>query len=192
VFSIVRPSSTVPSPVLPSSSHRPTDFPIPSSIPADLRGAFEAPHHIVTIDKANRGNVVGNGFSAKLSPTTSTVFAFDVHQEHKGKLCNLVFYMPPTSPFDDLVPVKLRTFGGISLSRLDNGVATSESNASNVAAVTLLGTVPLVQPANQYSISSTPCEAGTRVWYQIDSVGGLSMDFFQTTLPPSGLFMIPG
>jgi glucan endo-1,3-beta-D-glucosidase len=165
---------------------------MPSSIPVNLRGAFEAPHHIVTIEKANPENVVGNGFSAKLSPTMSAVFAFDVHQEHEGKLCNLVFYMPPTSPFDDLVPVKLRTFGGISLSRLGNGVATSENTASNAGGVTLLGTVPLVQPANQYSISSTPCEAGTRVWYQVDSVGGLAMDFFQTTLPPSGLFMIPG
>jgi glucan endo-1,3-beta-D-glucosidase len=122
----------------------------------------------------------------------STVFAFDVGPEHKGKICNLVFYMPPTSPFDDLAPVKLRTFGGISLSRLNSGVATPEVNASNAGSMTLLGTVPLVQPANQYAISSTPCEAGQRVWYQVDSIGGLSMDFFQTTLPPSGLFMIPG
>jgi glucan endo-1,3-beta-D-glucosidase len=191
VLSFDRVSLSVPVPVPSSPSPHLTNFPIPSSIPADPRGAFETPRLLVSIEKANPGKVVGNGFTAQLSLTISTVFVFDVHSEHKGKLCNLVFYMPPAIQFDDLAPIKIRKPGGINLSRLSNRAATPEISANSAGDSTLVGTVPLIQPANNYTVSSTPCEAGKRVWYQVDSIGGLSMDFFQTILPPLGLFMIP-
>jgi glucan endo-1,3-beta-D-glucosidase len=174
-----------------TSSFRLVDVPIPSSVPIDLRGAFEAPHLIVPIDKANPTRVVENSYIAKLSLAFSTVFVFDVCPEYQGKLCNLVFFMPPAFKFQDLSPVIMRSPGGISVSRLSDGVAVSDINASHVGISVLLSVVTSIQPNNQYAIVSMPCEAGQRVAYQVDSVGGLNMDFFQMTSPALGLFMIP-
>jgi glucan endo-1,3-beta-D-glucosidase len=175
-----------------SSSVYLTDLPVPTSVPADLRGSFETPHLIVPIDKANPTTVVGNGYTAQLSPTLSTLFVFDVGLEHQGKLCNLVFFIPPALPFIDLASVKIRSPGGISVSRLSSSVATPEISANSVGGATPVGAVPSIQFANQYAVTSMPCEAGQRMAYQVDSTGGLVMDFFQMTSPPLGLFMIPG
>jgi glucan endo-1,3-beta-D-glucosidase len=175
---------------VPSSSFTLIHLPIPTIVPAGLRGSFEAPHIIVTIDKTNPSRMVGNVHTAQLSADLSTVFVFDVRSEHQGKLCNLVFYMPPAPAFSDLAPVKIRSPGGINVSRLGSSIiATSEISAESVGSTIPIGTVPSIQFANQYTITSMPCEAGQKVAYQVDSVGSLTMDFFQMTLPPLGLFI---
>jgi glucan endo-1,3-beta-D-glucosidase len=168
------------------------DLPTPTSVPAGLRGAFEAPHLIVPIDKSDPTKVVGNGYTALLSPNVSTVFVFDVAPEHQGKICNLVFFVPPAIPFEDLAPVKIRSPGGISVSRLNNQPASQDISASDVGSAAPVGSAPSIQFATQYNVGATPCEAGQRVAYQVDSTGGLAIDFFQMTSPPLGLFMIPG
>jgi glucan endo-1,3-beta-D-glucosidase len=122
----------------------------------------------------------------------STVLVFDVRPEYQGKLCNLVFFMPPAISVPDLASVKIRSPGGISVFRIDNNVATPNISASSVGSSAPVAVVPSIQPDNQYAVASVPCEAGQRVAYQIDSVGGLAMDFFQMISPPLGLFMIPG
>jgi glucan endo-1,3-beta-D-glucosidase len=182
---------TVSLPVSSASRLRLTDLTIPTSVPKDLRGSFEAPHLIVPIDKAIPSKVVGNSYTVQLSPTMSTVLVYDVHPEYQGKLCNLVFFMPPAFSLPDLAPAKLRSPGGISVSRVNNDVATPDRSASSVDSSAPVGVVPMIQSDNQYAVASMPCEAGQRVAYQVDSVGGLDMDFFQMTSPPLGLFMIP-
>ncbi|KAF1917862.1 glycoside hydrolase superfamily [Ampelomyces quisqualis] len=140
---------------------------------------------------ANPAKVVDNGFTAQLSPTVSTVFMFDIRPEHESKLCNLVFFMPSPFPIPDIAPVHLRSPGGIAVARLDNTATIPQISANSVGSSTPVGIVSSIQPANQYTLSSVPCEAGQRVAYQVDSVGGLTMDFFQMTSPPLGLFIIP-
>jgi glucan endo-1,3-beta-D-glucosidase len=147
---------------------------------------------IVPIDMGDPTKVVSNGFTALISPGVSTVFIFDVAPEHQGKICNLVFFVPPAFPFEDLSPVKIRSPGGISVSRLDNQPAPQGISASDVGSSAPVGTAASVQFANQYNVGTAPCEAGQRVAYQVDSTGGLAMNFFQMTSPPLGLFMIPG
>jgi glucan endo-1,3-beta-D-glucosidase len=191
VISKTLPSPNVPTPVLPSSSLRLIDLPTPSSVPTGLRGPFEAPHLIVPVDKTDPSKVIGNVYAAQLSPTVSTVFVYDIRPEYHGKVCNLVFFVPPVSLFDGFSPAKIRLPGGISLSRLSSSVASPEISANSIGSSTPVGTVASIQPDNQYAVSSMPCEGGQRVAYQIDSVGGLTMDFFQMTSPPLGLFMIP-
>jgi glucan endo-1,3-beta-D-glucosidase len=191
VISKVIPSSNVPFSIPTSSTIRLIDLPTPTSVPTGLRGSFEAPHLIVPIDKADPSKVVGNGYSVLLSPTVSTVFVYDVRPEFQDKVCNLVFFMPPAAPFDDLSPAKIRSPGGIIVSRLNGRVASPDVSANNVGSSTPVGTVSSIRPDNQYAMSSMPCEGGQRVAYQIDSTGGLAMDFFQMTSPPLGLFMIP-
>jgi glucan endo-1,3-beta-D-glucosidase len=188
IFSTNFPSSTPPKPVV--SSFTLTHLPVPTSVPIGLRGSFEAPHLIVPIDKTNPSRVVENGYTAQLSSDLSTVFVFDVRPEYEGKLCNLIFYMPPALPFSDLAPVEIRSPGGITVSQLgSNVVATPEISAESVGSSTPVGSVPSIQFANQYTVTNMPCEAGKKVAYQVESTGGLTMDFFQMTSPPLGLFM---
>lgn len=77
------------------------------------------------------------------------------------------------------------------MSRLTNHIATPKINANSVGSSTPIGTVPSVQPASEYTIGSAPCDAGRRVGYQVDAIGGFTMDFFQMTSPPLGLFVVP-
>ncbi|KAF2633231.1 glycoside hydrolase family 17 protein [Macroventuria anomochaeta] len=138
---------------------------------------------------ADPSKVIGNGYVAQLSPTMSTVFVFDVRPEDQGKTCNLAFHMPPASPWPDMSPVKIRSPGGIIVSSVGQQAASAEISANDVGSSNFVGWVPSIQPANQYNIASVPCAAGQRVAYQIESTGGLTMDFFQMTVPPLGLFM---
>ena len=144
---------------------------------------------IIPIDKANPSQVIGNGYIAQLSPTLSSIFVFDIRPEDEGKTCNLKFHMPPVSPWPDMSPVRLRSPGGITVSRVGQQAALAGISANDVVYSTIVGSVPSVQSANRYSIVSVPCAAGQRVAYQLDSAGGLDMDFFQMTTPALGLFM---
>jgi glucan endo-1,3-beta-D-glucosidase len=90
--------------------------------------------------------------------------------------------------FPQMAPVKVRVYGGISVSRLAN-VPGSDVNAQSIGNGSLIGVVPMVLPSHQYNIASFPCEAGQRVGYQVDSIGGLDMNWFQMTYPALGLFM---
>ncbi|KAJ4312106.1 hypothetical protein N0V94_007627 [Neodidymelliopsis sp. IMI 364377] len=151
--------------------------------------AKNAPNLIVPVDKANPSKVIGNGYTAQLSPTLSTVFVFDVRPEYQGKTCNIAFHMPPAFPWPDMSPVKVRSPGGITVSSVGQQAASAEISANDVGSSKLVGWVPSIEPANQYDIASVPCAAGQRVAYQVESIGGLAMDFFQMTSPPLGLFM---
>lgn len=153
-------------------------LPRPSNPPIGLRGPFEAPNLIVPVDKADPSKIIGNGYVVQLSPTISTVFVFDVRPENQGKTCNLAFHMPIAFPWPDISPVKVRSPGGITVSSVGQQAASTEINANDVSSSSLVGWVPSVEPANQYNIASVPCAAGQRVAYQVESTGGLAMDFF--------------
>lgn len=187
-FSTVLPSSKR---TVPASSVFFIDLPIPTNAPSVLRDGTENPHLIVPIDKADPAKVVGNGFTALVSSSISTVFVFDIRPEYQGKTCNLVFYVPPTTPPGGLAPYSIKTPGGINVSRLTNHIATPKLNANSVGSFTPLGTVPSIQPASEYTLGSMPCDGGQRVGFQMDAIGGLTMDFFQMTSPPLGLFVVP-
>lgn len=155
----------------------------------DLQGSFEAPNLIIPVDKADTTKFIGNGYVAQLSPTMSTVFVFDIRPENQGKTCNLEFYMPPVSSMPEFSPVEIRSPGGIIVSSIGQQVVLAEISANDVGGSNAIGSVPSIQPANRYDIASVPCAAGQRVACQLESTGGLAMDFFQMTAPALGLFM---
>ncbi|KAI4671111.1 uncharacterized protein J4E88_009509 [Alternaria novae-zelandiae] len=154
-----------------------------------LQEPFEYPHQLIPIDKADPTKVIGNGYTALLSPTISTVFVYDIRAEFAGKTCTLALHMPPPFPIPETAPVQIRTPGGISVSRLANQVSDTVSMQS-VGNSSLVGVVQLIEPAHQYNVASFPCEAGQRVSYQVDSINGLDMNWFQMTYPALGLFML--
>jgi glucan endo-1,3-beta-D-glucosidase len=117
------------------------------------------------------------------------VFVYDVRPEFAGRTCTLALYMPQLDfEIPQMAPVGVRARGGISVSRLVDAPG-SDLNAQNVGNGSLVGIVPTVLPASQYNIASFPCEAGQRVGYQVDSISGLDMNWFQMTYPALGLFM---
>ena len=159
------------------------------NIPSKIPEPFELPHLIIPIDKSSPNKIIGNGFRAQLSPTISTVFVYDVSPAYAGKTCTLVFYLPPPFKYQDLAPVQIRASGGISVARLSNPVSAN-SNANNIGNSSPVGSVSSVQLGNQYTIASALCQAGQTLAYEVDSLSGLTMDWFQMTYPPLGLFTL--
>ena len=123
-----------------------------------LQEPFEYPHQLVPIDKADSTKVIGNGYTVQLSPTTSTVFVYDVRPEFAGKACTLALYMPPPFTMSEMAPVHIRSPGGVSVSRLISQVPDTVSMQS-IGNTSLIGTVPLVEMASQYNVASFLCEA---------------------------------
>ena len=159
------------------------------SLPLGLDGDFEAPHLIVTIDKANPSKIIGNGYNAQLSPTVSTLVVYDLKPSYVGRTCTLAFHMPAPFDYPALSPVQIRSPGGINVSRVNSPVSAQPS-ANDVVNSTPVGSVPAIEPGHRYNIVSGPCEAGARLSYQIDSVGGLDMNWFQIVNPPLGPFIM--
>jgi hypothetical protein len=162
---------------------------LPQPTFTSLQEPFEYPHQLISVDKTNPTKVVGNGYTIHLSPTISTVFVYDIRPEFAGKTCTLALHMPPPFPIPETAPIQVRAPGGISVSRITNQVPDTVST-QNVGNSNLVGVVQLVQPARQYNVASFPCEAGQQVRYQVDSIGGLDMNWFQMTYPALGLFML--
>ncbi|KAH9883102.1 hypothetical protein J1614_000472 [Plenodomus biglobosus] len=136
------------------------------------------PNLIVPFDKANPKKVIGDGYTAQLSPTVSTVFVFDVDSVHQGKTCTLALHIPAAFDFPAFTPLHINAPGGVTVSRV--GISRP------------IGSVASIDFGQNYNVASSPCEGGQEVGYQVDSVGGLTMDFFQMVNPPLGFFLLVG
>ncbi|KAL5419134.1 hypothetical protein PMIN06_005365 [Paraphaeosphaeria minitans] len=190
VWPTPRPSSVVNSPVINGPASTPgSTFPGFPQLdkPRGLTPPFVAPNLIVPIDSSDPNKVIGNSYTAQVSPTRSTLFVFDVPPS-SPKTCNLVFALPPTFDPTYIAPMQINSPGGISISRLDK-LATVRTSASSAASGTVVGAVAALQPGNKYTIASAPCEAGQQVSYKAESLNGLDLSFFQMTSPALGLFM---
>lgn len=188
----VAPPNVVPPSVTPAPpSSVPTAGPFPGlpilNQPRGFTTPFIAPYLIVPVDSSDPNLVIGNQYTAQVSPTRSTLFVFNVHWD-VGRTCNVVFALPPLFDPRYTAPYTLASSGGIQVSRLDQSVDGTVS-ASSVGGSTLVGSVPQLMPGNKYVISSGKCEYGQLAGYRIDSVGGLDLSFFQMTSPTIGLFM---
>lgn len=158
------------------------ELPVPH-VPRGLPSPFQAPSLIVPFEISNPKKVIGDSYTAQLSPTVSTVFVFDVDSAHQGKTCTLALHIPPPFDFPAFTPLHINAPGGIIVSRVDGQVPT-------VGQTGTLGSVASVEYGSQNNVVSGPCEAGQKVGYQVDSVGGLTMDFFQMVNPPMGFFLL--
>ncbi|KAF2742915.1 hypothetical protein M011DRAFT_252201 [Sporormia fimetaria CBS 119925] len=128
----------------------------------------------------------GVQYTARLTPTYSTLFNFDVHPEHAGKTCSLVFYLP-NSPHGRWRHYDYKASGGIRVSQLEN-IATAASTWANVGGVRPVGTVAQLGFGGNL-VTEFPCPAGRTVGYRVDSINGLDLGYFQMVRPASGLFV---
>ena len=155
--------------------------------PRGLTPPFVAPSLIVPIDSSDPNKIIGNSYSAQISPTRSTLFVFDVPASLTG-VCNLVLAFPPAFNPQYMAPLQINSPGGIAISRLDRP-ATVRTSATTTAGGKIVGTVPGIQSGNKYTVARGPCATGERIGYKADSLDGLDINFFQMTLPTLGLFL---
>jgi len=163
-----------------------TSIPLPN-VPLDLSGLFQAPQLMVPLDRSNPTTALGTHIIAQLSSTFSTLYTFDIPPEYADKTCNLIFHVPPASQ-EWWQPFRMTTPGGMLVSRLE-APATALTNGVNVGASKPVGAVNLLAPGEAHLVSSAPCEAGARVGYRVDALGALELEYFQMSVPPSGLFV---
>lgn len=161
-----------------------------SACPANLNGAYEYPHLIVSVDSANPSKAYGTSYNGTITPTISSIFDFDIPASDAGKTCSLVFLFPEESALE----TSAYTFngkGGISVSKLPEPATEQTTyNSISSAAAHPAGSIPSLQPGNSYVVSSYECAAGQRVAFEFSSTGGLDLDFFEDYNPsPLGAYI---
>ncbi|KAL8638388.1 MAG: hypothetical protein Q9228_004458 [Teloschistes exilis] len=183
--------ATVTTPVGSGSGSGSGSAPAPtsSSCPTDLSGAFEYPHLIVPVDKSHPDTAAGTSYNGIVSPTVSSIFNFDYPASLEGHFCSLVFLFPTRDALQTS-NYTLSGTGGLSFARLV-GPAVAETTFNNQPAVNVtVGSVPDLQPGNNYVIASGGCFAGQRVAYEVSATGSLDLNYFQDYNPePIGVYI---
>ena len=164
-----------PAPLPPPPPPAPSAAPL--SCPANLNGGYEFPHLITHIDSANPDIAYGTSYNGAVSPTISSIFNFDIPANDAGKTCTLAFLMPAqsqlsTSSFNVSGP------GSVSFSLLDAGAGVGTSYANAPGVKQYYGTTT-VAPGNGYAVASMSCPAGETVAFEMRSVDGTSLSYFQ-------------
>ncbi|KAI4193130.1 MAG: hypothetical protein LQ350_008464 [Teloschistes chrysophthalmus] len=163
--------------------------PTSSSCPTDLSGAFEYPHLIIPVDKSHPDTAAGTSYNGIVSPTVSSIFNFDYPSSLEGHFCSLVFLFPTRDALQTS-NYTLSGTGGLSFARLV-GPAVADTTFNNQPAVNVtVGSVPDLQPGNNYVIASGGCFGGQRVAYEVSATGSLDLNYFQDYNPePIGVYI---
>ena len=129
------------------------------------------------MDSSQPDTPLGNGYNAEVSSTLSTIFNFDIPSSYAGETCTLVFAFPSQSQLTTS-SYNATGSGSIDFAQL-SGPATQTTTASNVPTVMSDLGAQAVSPGNSYTITSGPCAAGQTVTYEMSSIGGYSLEYFQ-------------
>lgn len=160
-----------------------------SSCPASLSGTYEYPHLIVPVSKDKPDTAQGTSYNGTISPSTSSIFNFDIPASDSGKTCSLVFLLPTqdkltTSAFS------LSGSGGFDVAQLKSPATAQTTYKSVPATEKDLGGPSSVTPGNEYVVASGPCAAGQKVGYEVSATGSLDLNYFQDYNPsPIGFYV---
>ncbi|KAL7821831.1 ubiquitin 3 binding protein But2 C-terminal domain-containing protein [Trichoderma gracile] len=175
---------------LPSPTPAPAPRPPAKSCPANLEGAYEFPHLIIPVDKAEPDRAPGTSYFGEVSSTVSSIFNFDIPAGDKGKKCSLVFLFPEQK---DLQTSSF-TFSGtgaLEFAWLDEP-ANQGTTWNNKPGVKKDFGTTTVAPGNNYVISTFECPAGEAVAFGVSAAkgGGSEIRWFEDFNPaPIGLYI---
>ena len=167
-----------------------------SSCPTDISsGTYVAPNLIIPVSPESPNVAFGTQYSATITPENSTIFAFDIPYTYNG-YCALIFLLP----FGDDAQFPY-TFSGIEEEKgsdgglnftLLNGVVNNATTFNSLPPVgTPYGTTE-VMPGCNFTIAVGPCAGGETASYEVSSVGGVVLQYFQSTEgSPIGLWVVP-
>jgi hypothetical protein len=166
------------------------------SCPTDISsGTFVVPNLIIPVSPESPDTAFGTQYNATITPENSTIFAFDIPYSYNGD-CALIFLFP----FGDRAQFPY-TFSGIEEEAgSDGGLGFALLNGAVDDATTFHSLPPIgieygtteVLPGNNYTIAVGPCASGEMVGYEVSSVGGVVLQYFQSVGgSPIGLWVVP-
>ena len=181
--SAAAPASTAaPSPSASSAAApTPSASSAPKTCPAALTGNYQYPHLIIPVSSSSPNTAEGTSYNGTITPTTSSIFNFDIPTSYAGQTCSLIFLLPESSQLETSA-YSLSGSGAIDFASL-NGVATQSTTYANAPAVATDYGATTVAPGGSYTIATFSCPAGEAVSYELSSSGGTDLEYFQDYNP---------
>ncbi|KAK1908663.1 hypothetical protein P3342_009514 [Pyrenophora teres f. teres] len=180
------PSGPEEMPPAPSHTSPPSPPPHPSC-PEDLNGPYEYPHLIIPVSSSSSSEPSGSSYNGQVSPTTCTLFNFDIPASMAGKSCSTIFMLPLKSELETS-DYTLSGSGVCTITRLD-GPATEQSTWDDKPEAEAQVASVQMTPGHSWTVDSGPCEEGP-LSYEVCSGGDFELSWFQDYNPsPIGLFV---
>jgi len=173
-----KPSTSTPAPT-PQKSNAPAHAPYTNkttTCPTNVNGAYQYPHLIVSVSSSSPNKAEGTSYNGEITPDTSSIFNFDIPSSYTST-CSLVFLFPEQSQLQ----TSSYTFSGngeIGFKQL-NDIANQSTTYANQGGVKTDFGKQTVQPGSSTVVSISSCPAGQTVNYEVSSVSGTSLEFFQ-------------
>ncbi|TVY34557.1 hypothetical protein LSUB1_G007246 [Lachnellula subtilissima] len=158
-----------------------------TTCPANLSGAYQFPHLIVPVSSSSPTTAAGTSFNGMITSTVSSIFNFDIPTTLTGT-CSLVFLFPLQSQLTTS-SFKFSGNGVLDFKQLTT-VATTSTTFANMGSVKTEFGTKTITPGSSTVITTFACPAGQAVSYEISSVSGTSLTYFQDFNPsPIGLYI---
>jgi len=159
-----------------------------SSCPTNLNGEYQFPHLIIPVNSSSPNTAYGSSYFGEVTPEISSIFNFDIPASYSGLQCSLIFLFLTQSQLSTS-SYTLTGPGTVDVALL-SAVATSQTTFANMPTVkTDYGNFTF-QPNNSYRIATFPCPANTAISFELGSVNGTSLTYFQDYNPsPIGLYI---
>ncbi len=155
---------------------------------------YQAPSLIIPVSEEAPEVCYGTQYIAQITNVNSTVYNFDIPETWEGANCKVVFDFPVKEKvyFQEgykYTPSKDMDGAFVNVHLL-NGTIDMDTNYSNLPEdVAHIGNATVV-PGNSYTIVEEKCRAGQRLAFNLDSVNGSAIEYFQATGPsPIGLWI---
>lgn len=177
--------ATTPAPAPTSAAPAPSGT--GESCPADLGGEYQYPHLIVPVSQQSPDKAYGTSYNGTLTSDISSIFNFDIPKSYTGT-CSLVFLFPEQSQLETS-SFSFSGDGVVDFKQLDT-IASSKTTYSSVGGVKTDFGGKTIHPGSSTVVSTFSCPAGETVSYELSSVSGTSLNYFQDWNPsPIGLFI---
>lgn len=191
------PPPATPPPATPTPSPSPTSAPTPASCTPDFSNptAFQYPHLIIPVDSSHPTTSNGTSYFGIITPTTSSLYNFDIPSSYAGKTCSLIFLFPAQSSLSTS-SYSFSGNGNLSFGKLAQP-ASAETTYDNRPAISVEFPDVQVIPGGEeggYVVWSGECPAGETVGYEIgdESGGDTELIYFQDYNPsPIGIYVFP-
>ncbi|KUJ09205.1 uncharacterized protein LY89DRAFT_690265 [Mollisia scopiformis] len=178
-----QPASSMASSTAPATTPSSTG----KTCPTNLSGAYQYPHLIIPVSKSQPNKACGTSYDGTITSDISSIFNFDIPASYTGT-CSLVFLFPTQAELQ----TSSYTFSGngeFDFAQL-NTVATQSTDYANMGSVKTDFGTKTATPGSSVVVSTFACPAGQAVSYEISSVSGSSLTYFQDYNPsPIGLYI---
>ena len=167
-----KPAPTPPPPPPPSP---------PKTCPTALTGNYEFPHLIIPVNSSSPDTASGTSYSGIIAPNVATLFTFDIPSTLKDATCSLIFLLPNQADLRTS-SYTLTGNGAMDFAKLSGNptVATTWNNRPGIA---IDYGVTTVAPGGSYKIATFACPAGQQISFEVSSIGGTCLKYFQDFNP---------